>query len=111
MRRGSFAALIFVIVAAGGASAQTVSPTDAEFAQAATALGVQKIIDNESVTVWKAANKLPPVPHDFVAVPVVQKGTAHFGHNGETPGEADTQTVVIELKDHQAALYQNSSGY
>jgi hypothetical protein len=111
MRRESFAALIFAIGAANNAVAQTVSPIETEFAKAAAALGAQTAIDNESVTVWTTVNKLPPIPHDFVAVSIAQKGTAIFGHKGETPGEAGSQTVVIELKDHQAAAYQNNSGY
>jgi hypothetical protein len=111
MRRWSVAALVALMGTAGIAPALAGNGAESGFAQAAAAQGAQKIIDNESVTVWKTASKLPPVPGDYVAVSLSQKGTATLGHRGETPGEAGSQTVVIELKDHRGASYLNNSGY
>jgi hypothetical protein len=89
----------------------TVNPAGKAFAEDADARGAQKIIDNDNVTVWKTEKRLPPSPHDFVAVPLTRKGTASFGHKGEAPGEDGALTVVIELKDNPAARYENTSGY
>jgi hypothetical protein len=69
------------------------------------------IIDNENVRVWDTTKPLPPAKSDFVAVSLVRKGTAILGHAGETPDPDGTRTVVIELKDHPAAVYPNDTGY
>jgi hypothetical protein len=72
---------------------------------------LKPIIDNERVTVWDTTKRLPPAAHDFVAVSLSRKGTAIFGHKGNTPGEAGERTVVIDLKDHPVAPIANTSGY
>lgn len=69
------------------------------------------IIDNERVTVWDTTGPLPPAEHDFVAVSLTRKGTAVFGHKGDTPGEAGARTIVIALKDHPVPPLANNSGY
>jgi hypothetical protein len=71
----------------------------------------QPALDNESVTVWDTTGVMPPVQNDFIAVPLSRKGTAYFGHKGDTPGKAGARTVVIELKDHATAPIPNNSGY
>lgn len=78
---------------------------------AVLAQGAQPIIDNERVTVWDTSSLLPPAKHDFVAVPFSKKGTAIFGHKGDTPGENGSRTVVIELKDFRPAPIPNKSGF
>ncbi len=69
------------------------------------------IIDNERVTVWDVTSAMAPAEYDFVAVPLSRKGAAVFGHKGDTPGEAGSRTIVIELKDHPVAPLANKSGY
>jgi hypothetical protein len=69
------------------------------------------IIDNDQVKVWETAAELPPAAHDFVVVPLAQSGTARFGHQGETPGAAGSQRVVIELKDHGLSAIPNNTGF
>jgi hypothetical protein len=71
----------------------------------------QPALDNERVTVWDTTGVMPPVQNDFIAVPLSRKGTAYFGHKGDTPGKAGARTVVIELKDHATAPIPNNSGY
>jgi hypothetical protein len=71
----------------------------------------QPIIDNERVTVWDVTGKMEPATLDFIAVPLSRKGTAVLGHKGDTPGEAGSRTIVIELKDHAVAPLANKSGY
>jgi hypothetical protein len=71
----------------------------------------QPALDNEHVTVWDTTGVMPPVQNDFIAVPLSRKGTAYFGHKGDTPGKAGARTVVIELKDHATAPIPNNSGY
>ena len=71
----------------------------------------QPIIDNERVTVWDVTGTMAPAALDFVAVPLSRKGAAVFGHKGDTPGEAGSRTIVIELKDHPVAPLANKSGY
>jgi hypothetical protein len=78
---------------------------------AAVAHGAQPVVDNERVTVWLSASPLPPAQHDFVAVSLSPKRAAAFGHKGETPGQAGSQTLVIELKDHPVPPIANTSGY
>jgi hypothetical protein len=71
----------------------------------------QPALANERVTVWDTTGVMPPVQNDFIAVPLSRKGTAYFGHKGDTPGKAGARTVVIELKDHATAPIPNNSGY
>jgi hypothetical protein len=78
---------------------------------AAVSYGAAPIIDNERVTVWDATSALPPAAHDFVAVPLSQKGTALLGHQGTVPSKDGARTIVIELKDNSPARTPNNSGY
>ena len=78
---------------------------------AAWAQGAQPVVDNERVTVWDTTTPLPPAQHDFVAVSLTRKGTAVFGHKGDSPGQGGARTVVIELKEHPVAPIPNTSGY
>jgi|SRR5450631_805482 hypothetical protein len=78
---------------------------------AALSHGAEPALDNERVTVWDTAGVMPPAQHDFVAVSLSRKGTAYFGHQGDTPGKAGQRTVVVELKDHALPPIANSTGY
>jgi len=78
---------------------------------AALASGAEPIIDNEHVTVWDTAVALPPSLHDFVEISLSRKGTASFGHQGDTPGKAGSRTIVIELKDLPVIPLANETGY
>ena len=81
------------------------------FCFAAAAESPQPLFDNERVTVRDATGPLPAAEHDFVAVSLSNRGTAFFGHKGETPGKDGSRNVVIELKDHAVAPLPNTSGY
>ena len=78
---------------------------------ASASYGAAPIIDNERVTVWDATNALPPAEHDFVAVPLSQKGIALLGHRGNIPSKDGARTIVIELKDSSPGQISNNSGY
>jgi hypothetical protein len=73
--------------------------------------GAEPVLDNDRVTVWDTTGVLPPAQHDFVAVSLVHKGTARFGHRGEVPGGSGERTVVVEIKDHALPPIANTSGY
>jgi hypothetical protein len=90
------------------ASAQTAAQAAAP---SEVAVPARPIIDNENVTVWDTEKSLPPAQHDFVAVSLVRKGTASLGHAGDRPGEDGSRTIVIELKDHPASVYSNTTGF
>jgi len=77
----------------------------------AAALPVRAVIDNERVTVWDTASRLPAAAHDFVAISMSQQGNAVFGHAGDTVGTAGSRTIIIELRDHPVAPIANNSGY
>jgi hypothetical protein len=77
----------------------------------AAALPVRAVIDNERVTVWDTASRLPAAAHDFVAISMSQQGNAVFGHAGDTVGTAGSRTIIIELRDHRLAPIANNSGY
>jgi hypothetical protein len=81
------------------------------FGIASWCLGAEPVLDNERVTVWDTPNPLPPMQHDFVAVPLAREGTAMFGHKGDVAGKPGVRTVVIEIKDHALAPIANNSGY
>src|SRR5258708_22860067 len=78
---------------------------------ATSSQGAEPVLDNDRVTVWDTTAVLPPAQHDFVAVSLVHKGTAHVGHQGEAPGVSGERTVVVELKDHALPPIANTSGY
>jgi hypothetical protein len=73
--------------------------------------GAEPIIDNEHVTVWDSTAALAPAAHDFVEVSLSRKGTASFGHRGDTPGKPGLRTIVIELKNLPVPPLANESGY
>jgi hypothetical protein len=68
------------------------------------------LIDNERVKVWDTTASMAAMPDDFVAISF-DKGTAVFGHAGETAGLAGARTIVIDLKNHPVAPLANNSGY
>jgi hypothetical protein len=76
----------------------------------AVSYAAEPVIDNGRVTAWIATGVAPPVQHDIVAVSLSRKGTASFGHQGDTPGKAGERTVIVELKGHLPPL-ANTSGY
>jgi hypothetical protein len=78
---------------------------------AALSYGAEPAIDNDRVTAWDTSGVAPPVQHDFVAVSLSRKGTAVFGHKGDTPGKAGEHTVIVELKGQPLPPLANSSGY
>src|SRR6202166_645690 len=78
---------------------------------AALASGAEPIVDNEHVTIWDTAVALPPSLHDFVEVSLLRKGTASFGHRGDTPGKAGSRTIVIVLKELPVTPLANETGY
>lgn len=78
---------------------------------AALSHGAEPVIDNDRVTVWDTTSASPPAQHDFVAVPLSQKGTALFGHRGAVPSKDGARTVVIELKDYSPPPIPNSSAF
>src|ERR1700676_393281 len=77
----------------------------------ALASGAEPIVDNEHVTIWDTAVALPPSLHDFVEVSLSRKGTASFGHRGDTPGKAGSRSIVIDLKDLPVTPLANETGY
>jgi hypothetical protein len=82
----------------------SVSPVLAADAPAAA------VIDNERVKVTDTTSAMPAMPDDFVAIDFA-KGTASFGHAGETAGSNGVRTIVIDLKNHPVAPLANNSGY
>jgi hypothetical protein len=82
----------------------SVSPVLAADAPAAA------VIDNERVKVSDTTSALPAMLDDFVAI-AFAKGTASFGHAGETAGSDGIRTIVIDLKNHPVAPLANNSGY
>ncbi len=77
--------------------------TAAMLCMAARCLAAEPAVDNERVMVRTLEGPGGRADHDFVAVSLTDKGTAVFGHRGDIPGKAGSQTVVIELKDHPVA--------
>jgi hypothetical protein len=78
---------------------------------AASSYGAEPAIDNDRVTAWDTTGVAAPVQHDFVAVSLSRKGTASFGHKGDTPGKAGERTVIVELKGGSLPPLANNSGY
>jgi hypothetical protein len=68
------------------------------------------VIDNERVKVWDTREAMPSMRDDFVAI-TFDKGTAVYGHAGETAGSAGVRTIVIDLKNFPVAPLANTSGY
>ena len=78
---------------------------------AALSYGAEPAIDNERVAAWDTSGVAPPAQHDFVAVPLSRRGTAFFGHKGDTPGKVGERTVIVELKGGLLPPLANTSGY
>jgi len=68
------------------------------------------LIDNERVKVFDTTAAMPAMPDDFVAIDFA-KGTAVYGHAGETAGSPGVRTVIIDLKNNPVAALANTSGY
>jgi hypothetical protein len=68
------------------------------------------LIDNERVKVWDTTESIPAMADDFVAIDFA-KGTASYGHAGETAGSHGIRTVVIDLKNNPMPVLVNNSGY
>jgi hypothetical protein len=77
----------------------------------ALSYGAEPAVDNDRITAWDTNGVAPPAQHDFVAVALSRKGTAFFGHKGDTPGKAGERTVIVELKGQALAPLANTSGY
>ena len=93
--------LVIVLLAVLGAAA-IVAP--------ASAADTKPVIDNERVKVWDTTAAMPAMPDEFVAI-AFDKGTAAYGHAGETAGSDGVRTVIIGLKNHPVPLLANNSGY
>jgi hypothetical protein len=78
---------------------------------AAGSFAAQPVLDNERVTVWDTREVIPNVAHDFVAVPLYAKGTATFGHKGDSAGRAGKRSIVIEIKDVKPSPLPNPGKY
>jgi hypothetical protein len=68
------------------------------------------VIDNERVKVFDTTAAMAAMPDDFVAISF-DKGTAVFGHAGETAGRDGARSIVIDLKNRPIAPLANNSGY
>jgi hypothetical protein len=97
--RGMLVLPALLLLALLGAPA---TPVAAELAPA--------MIDNERVKVFDTTEAIAAMPDDFVAISF-DKGTATFGHAGETAGSPGVRTIVIDLKNHPVALLANNTGY
>jgi hypothetical protein len=67
-------------------------------------------IDNERVKVWDTTEAMASMPDDFVAI-TFDKGTAVYGHAGDTAGSPGVRTIVIDLKNFPVPPLANTSGY
>lgn len=79
-------------------------------APSAFAAETAPVIDNERVKVFDTTAAVPAMPDDFVAIDFA-KGTAVYGHAGETAGSPGIRTVIIDLKNHPEPPLVNNSGY
>jgi hypothetical protein len=68
------------------------------------------LIDNERVKIWDTTESISAMPDDFVAI-TFAKGTAVYGHAGETAGSPGVRTVIIDLKNNPVPPLANNSGY
>jgi hypothetical protein len=80
------------------------------FATSSLAAEPAALIDNERVKVFDTIAAMPAMPDDFVAIDFA-KGTAVYGHAGETAGSPGVRTVIIDLKNHPEPPLVNNSGY
>jgi hypothetical protein len=80
------------------------------FATSSLAAEPAALIDNERVKVFDTTAAMAAMPDDFVAIDFA-KGTAVYGHAGETAGSPGVRTVIIDLKNHPEPPLVNNSGY
>jgi hypothetical protein len=80
------------------------------FVTPALAADPAPVIDNERVRVFDTTAALPAMQDDFVAI-AFEKGTAVFGHAGETAGTDGARSIVIDLKNNPVPALANNSGY
>jgi hypothetical protein len=80
------------------------------FVTSSLAADPTSVIDNERVRVFDTTATLPAMPGDFVAISF-EKGTAVFGHAGETAGTDGARSIVIDLKNNPVPPLANNSGY
>jgi hypothetical protein len=76
--------------------------------QAGSPTAVKPIIDNEHVAVWDVTDSAPAQPNDAVVVSI--SGNATFISKGTTP-KISGRSIVIDLKDHPATTYKNTTSY
>jgi hypothetical protein len=76
--------------------------------QAGSPTASKPTIDNDRVAVWEVTGSAPVQQLD--AVVVSRSGNATFLAKGTTP-KVDGQSIVIDLKDHQAPSYKNTTTY
>jgi hypothetical protein len=80
------------------------------FATSSLAAEPAALIDNERVKVFDTTAAMAAMPDDFVAIDFA-KGTAVYGHAGDTAGSPGVRTVIIDLKNHPEPPLVNNSGY
>ena len=68
------------------------------------------VIDNERVKIWDTSESMAAMADDFVAIDFA-KGTAVYGHAGETAGSPGVRSVIIDLKNNPMPPLANNSGY
>jgi hypothetical protein len=76
--------------------------------QAGSPMATKPLIENERVTVSDLADSATAQPLDAVVVSL--SGTASFLPKGATP-KFSGKSIVIDLKDHQATPYKNTTTY
>ena len=76
--------------------------------QSASPAAVKPIIDNENVSVWDVTNSAPAQPTDAIVVSTA--GTVILVPKGTTP-KISGRSIVIDLKDHAAHAYKNTTSY
>jgi hypothetical protein len=76
--------------------------------QAGSTTAVKPIIDNERVAIWDVTDSATAQPTDAVVVSVA--GSATFLPKGTAP-KISGRSIVIDLKDHEAPAYKNTTTY
>ncbi|HEY1524763.1 MAG TPA: hypothetical protein VGH51_00885 [Candidatus Angelobacter sp.] len=76
--------------------------------QAGSPSAQKPIIDNERVAVWDVTGSAAAQPTDAVVVSL--SGNAAFLPKGTAP-KIDGRSMVIDLKDHHAPTYTNTTNY
>jgi hypothetical protein len=76
--------------------------------QAGSPTAQKPIIDNDRVAVWDVADSLAAQPADAVVVSL--SGKAAFVPKGTKPNITE-RSMVIDLKEHPAPTYTNTTGF